>query len=188
MTKEMDTVQNLEVFGAEDIKEEMKLVPAEEIEGIVCEAVLEEEAPEVLELAGEMIKFCHEKKGIGLAAPQIGINKRFFVWLDGIDKWQLAINPIFFPDGKKKVELLERCLSYPDKYYKIERYKRITAVFYNLDAKTGKLKKFSRQLSGDKAWVFQHEAQHLDGKTLATEGVDMTTFAQERNRLRESNG
>lgn len=165
----MEKVDNLE----NEIKE-MELVPASQIEGIETEEVKEEDIPEILELAGEMVKFCHAKGGIGLAAPQIGINKKFFVWLGNIDEWQLAINPKIFPDGKKKVTLMERCLSYPDKYFKIDRYKRITAVFYNVNAETGKLEKFSKKLSGDRAWVFQHEYDHLNGKTLMTEGEDMT--------------
>lgn len=169
----------------EDGPKLMELVPYEQIEGIICEEVLEEEIPEVLELASEMVKFCHEKGGIGLAAPQIGINKRFFVWLDNIDKWQLAINPMIFPDGKKSVHLMERCLSYPGKYFRVKRYKKITAVFYNINPETGKLEKYSRRLSGDKAWVFQHEADHLDGKTSNTEGIDMTSYNEAVKALKQ---
>lgn len=166
----------------------MEIVPYEQIEGITCEEVLEEEIPEVLELAGEMVKFCHEKGGIGLAAPQIGINKRFFVWLDNIDKWQLAINPKVFPDGNKTVTLMERCLSYPGKYFSVKRYKKITAVFYNINPLTGKLEKYSRRLSGDKAWVFQHENDHLDGKTSNTEGKDMTVLTNnQKNTVKRAN-
>jgi peptide deformylase len=165
-----------EVLTEENEVQVMTLIPYEEIEGIVCEEVKEEDIPEVLELAGEMVKFCHEKGGIGLSAPQIGINKRFFVWLDSIDKWQLAINPRVFPDGNKSINLMERCLSYPGKYFRIKRFKRITAVFYNVNGETGKLEKYSRKLSGDRAWVFQHECDHLDGKTLNTEGEDMTAL------------
>jgi peptide deformylase len=180
-----DSVYN--TVADEGAVKKMRLVPSEEIEGIFCDDVKEEEIAEIFEIAGEMVKFCHEKSGIGLAAPQIGVNKKFFVWLDGTDKWQLAINPTFFPDNKNKtVDLLERCLSYPGRYFKVKRYKKITAVFYNIDGKTGKLKKFSRQLSGDRSWVFQHETGHLFGKTVNTEGIDMTNIVNKPSLIKES--
>lgn len=166
-----------EVSKAEDTMT-MKIVPAKEIEGLVCEEVLEDEVPEVFALAEEMVKFCHEKQGVGLSATQIGISKKFFVWLDG-DKWQLAINPVVFPDKKKSQEVLERCLSYEGKYFRVKRYKKITAVFYSIDGKSGKLKKYSRQLSGDRAWIFQHETDHTNGITIATCGLDMTVPVSE---------
>lgn len=159
------------------LPEKMKLIHFSHIEGINCKDVAEDEVEEVYALAEEMVKFCHEKQGIGLAAPQIGVFKKFFIWLDG-DKWSLAINPMVFPEDRNKISLMERCLSYPKKYFKVKRFKRITAVFYNIDGKTGKLKKYSRRLSGDRAWVFQHEFDHLYGKTVATEGEDMTPVKQ----------
>jgi peptide deformylase len=162
-----------EAVVVEDAPEKMKLIHFSHIEGVDCEEVVEDEIDEVYALTEEMVKFCHEKQGIGLAAPQIGVFKKFFIWLDG-DKWSLAINPTYFPDKKNTVDLMERCLSYPERYFKVKRYKRISAVFYNIDGKTGKLKKYSRQLSGDRAWVFQHECDHLSGKTVNTEGVEMT--------------
>lgn len=182
-----DTVYD--TVAVEETVEKMKLVPSKDIEGISCEDVKDEELAEIFEIAGEMVKFCHEKSGIGLAAPQIGINKKFFVWLDGTDKWQLAINPTFFPDTKNKtVDLMERCLSYPGRYFKVKRHKKITAVFYNIDGKTGKLKKFSRQLSGDRAWVFQHETGHLFGETVNTEGFDMTSYVNNTKPAIERTG
>jgi len=179
LQKEAETKSEVSVEEAVEEVEKMKIVPAEEIEGVSCGEVSEDEIPEVFALAEEMVKFCHEKQGVGLAAPQIGINKKFFVWLDG-DKWQLAINPTVFPDRKKSQEVLERCLSYEGKYFRVKRYKKITAVFYSIDGKTGKLKKYSRQLSGDRAWIFQHETDHINGITIATCGLDMTVPMEEQ--------
>lgn len=150
---------------------EMELVSPISIEGCYCEDIFPDEVEEVYALAAEMIKFCVSKNGIGLAAPQIGIPKKFFVWLDG-DKWSLSINPKYFPDGNKKVDLFERCLSYKEPY-KVNRFKAITGVYYTIDGNSGELMKVSRKLSKDKAWVFQHETDHLFGKTIRTEGISL---------------
>lgn len=174
-----------EAVVVENTPEEMKIIHFSHIEGVECEDVLEDEIAEVYALTNEMVKFCHKEQGIGLAAPQIGVFKKFFIWLDG-DKWSLAINPTYFPDKKNTINLMERCLSYPERYFKVKRYKRISAVFYNIDGKTGKLKKYSRKLSGDRAWVFQHECDHLFGKTINTEGIDMTSLVDKPTLIKES--
>ncbi len=177
-----EALEETELVDVSVEQKEMSLVPSNEIEHITCDEVKQEEVEEVFSLVQEMIKFCHEKGGVGLAAPQIGINKKFFVWVDG-DKWQVAINPSYFPDGKTTMSLLERCLSYSGKYFRVKRYKRITAVFYNIDGKTGKLKKYSRKLSSERAWVFQHETDHLFGKTVNTEGEDMLELVEKEKTI-----
>lgn len=157
------------------MENKFELSPPEEIEGVICEEVLLEEVEQFLAQSAEMIQFCVEKGGIGLAAPQIGINKKFFIWQFKQELFQLAFNPLYFPDGKKTISTIESCLTYgTDKQYYMKRYKRIRAVYYGFSQKDKKLVKISKAMSGTEAIIFQHEMDHLKGKTIATEGKILT--------------
>lgn len=148
---------------------DIQLVDNSEIEHITCEDVAEEELEETISIGEEMIKYCAEKGGIGLAAPQIGINKNFFVYSPREEIFQIVINPSWFPDGKK-TNTVEGCLSYPEQNYFMSRYKYVRAVYYGRSKTTGKMERITKRLSGDDAIIFQHETDHLRGKTIATEG------------------
>lgn len=154
----------------------MELINSNDIEYITTEEVKEEEIDEIIELGEEMIQFCVDNSGLGLAAPQVGIFKSFFVYSPKPEIFQIVINPKWFPNGKK-THTIEGCLSYPGKSYYMERYKYVTAVYYGRSKKTGKMEKISRRLSKDDAIAFQHEADHLIGKTINTEG----RFLEERD-------
>jgi peptide deformylase len=110
----------------------------------------------------------------GLAAVQIGLNRRFFGLLLG-DKKQLKvfINPVVestvgervkpmmvFDDGKQE-EFLEGCLSFPDLFGVVKRYLKIKVSWEELE--NGLLVKKSGILTGIDAIAFQHEGEHLDG-------------------------
>ena len=77
------------------------------------------------------------------------------------------------PDQK-----LEACLSYPDEHYFVKRYKYVRGVFYVIQPNKT-LKKVFKNFRGDDAIVFQHECQHLVGKTIRTEGELMRDFEPE---------
>ena len=110
-------------------------------------------------LSERMIKIMYEAPGVGLAAPQIGINKNIFVF-DAGEGPNVAVNP-------KKIEVegsavfLEGCLSLPGYYWEIERpeYSKI----YCQDINGEDITYEGEDLMGR---VLQHEYDHLKGKLL----------------------
>lgn len=110
----------------------------------------------------------------GLAAPQIGLNRRIFGLLQGGDKKkQIYINPLIesvkgdlvkpwmvFGDGKQEV-FLEGCLSFPDLFGVVKRYIDIQGSWD--EVAKGKLVRKKGNFKGIEAIAFQHESEHLDG-------------------------
>lgn len=91
---------------------------------------------------------------IGLAANQMGINKRVFIaMIDG--NWECFVNPEIIKTSKTTTEYEEGCLSLPGKLFKTKRYDWIKVK--SLGKKTKKYKDFN-------AIVIQHEVDHLNGK------------------------
>ena len=153
------------------------LVPSNEIEGIKCETVNEND--ESINEIGEKLSFtCASLGGVGLAAPQIGIKKRMFVMAINNSVYKLIINPRYLKDsGRKKV--IESCLSYPNKKYLVKRYKRIIAYYQTFNPKTKVLEEVKQRLYGNSAIVFQHETDHCGNgegelsKTIAMIGEEI---------------
>lgn len=105
-------------------------------------------------LAGkQMLKLKNKLGGSGLAAPQIGRSKRFFVWDFG-----LVINPEILQHGHAVETDAEGCLSYKGYRTEIPRFKKILVKYTN-DANQEVIK----ELTGYLARVFQHEMDHLSG-------------------------
>ena len=114
-------------------------------------------------LAKEMLLLMYAAEGVGLAAPQVGVNKRLMVYNESGDKkkWLdevVMVNPriVEFSEGKD-VET-EGCLSFPDMSGDVERAKWIKVEALNL-----KGKKIKKKFKGWEARIFQHEYDHLDG-------------------------
>ena len=104
--------------------------------------------------------------GVGLAAPQIGYDKRIFV-INFKGDIRTFINPII-TQAKGLVVNREACLSLPGKEYVRPRNTEITVLY-----QTPLGKSESRKLVGLAAYVFQHELDHLDGITLADIGMEL---------------
>lgn len=113
----------------------------------------------------EFAKEHNIRPGIGIAAPQIGISKRFFaVYLDDGEKLYEygLVNPKIISTSAKKAYLAngEGCLSVPkDKKGYVYRYYKITIEGF--DVLTNQNVKL--RLVGYPAICFQHEYDHLDG-------------------------
>jgi peptide deformylase len=109
-------------------------------------------------LADDMFDTMYDAPGVGLAAPQVGLSMRFFVFDagEGREKGVVA-NPILSElDGDQEAE--EGCLSVPGLYYPTTRANHVRLDGQDLDG--------SRiTLIGDEllARIFQHETDHLDG-------------------------
>jgi len=124
----------------------------------VCEpvkSVTEKERKIFDQMLFTMRHFC----GIGLAAPQVGISKRFIIAeVEGVII-RLANPEILDANGSDV--LSEGCLSVPDAEVDIKRPDIITVKGLNEEGKTIKLK-----TSGLLARVLQHEIDHLNGKLI----------------------
>jgi peptide deformylase len=135
---------------------------------IIGDDVLREDAEKVTEfdddlkrITDEMIETMHDNDGIGLAAPQVGISKRFLVTdITEIDpKYgpMVFINPeIIDSDGEVTME--EGCLSIPDIRESVSRPKEITLRYQTLSGEE-KTEVFDDWM----ARVLQHEIDHLNG-------------------------
>lgn len=106
------------------------------------------------------------KDGVGLAAPQIGYDKRIFV-INFNGDLRTFINPIISEANNLTLNR-ESCLSLPGKSYIRPRHSKITVVY---QTPLGKVE--SRQMFGLAACVFQHELDHLDGLTLNDIGLEV---------------
>ncbi|MEA5086710.1 MAG: peptide deformylase [Methanocorpusculum sp.] len=113
--------------------------------------------PELLAILDEMVPMLKEHRGVGLAAPQIGIGKRFFV-MDPGDKLRKVINPEIQKTGSAFAEMEEGCLSVPGIHKKVRRPRRITVRYTN---EAGEL--IEEELKDYPARVFMHEYDHLEG-------------------------
>ena len=113
----------------------------------------------------DMIKLMLDEKGMGLAANQIGITKRFFAIghesFDTFQKHVIIWNPHVINFSEEKVIDVEGCLSFKDVFVKVERPKVIEVQYETTQGKT----RFAK-LDGMESKCFQHELDHLDGITF----------------------
>ncbi len=151
---------------------------------MVGDPVLRQRAAEVTtidgrlaKLADDMIVTMYEAPGLGLAAPQVGVEKRLFVYDVG-DGAKTLINPeIVESDGEWAYE--EGCLSVPGLSWEIVRPKLVHLRGIDLDGN-----EVSVEADEVLARAFQHEIDHLDG-VLLLERLDPDTRKQALKTIRE---
>ena len=113
----------------------------------------------------DLIMLMKIQNGLGLAANQIGITKRFFaIGHDSFDTFKkpaIIWNPSVIKFSKEKVIDLEGCLSFKNIFVKVERPKKIEVQYETTQGKT----RFA-ELDGMESKCFQHELDHLEGITF----------------------
>jgi len=107
-------------------------------------------------LLSSMAKIMYENEGIGLAAPQIGVDKRIIIVDTGKGLLKLINPQVIEEEGEDS--LSEGCLSLPEIFVPVNRAKRIRIEGLNEDKKLVKLR-----IEGFLARVIQHEVDHLNG-------------------------
>lgn len=122
-----------------------------------CVPVMKEKPAYMNNLINSMIQLMIDSNGCGIAAPQVGVNKRLFVAvLDG-ERCELFVNPVILEHSDETEIDTEGCLSVPEKCGDVERYKKIKVKYFN-----GK-DVITREYEGMNARIVQHEYDHLTG-------------------------
>jgi len=134
----------------------------------------------VKKLADRMIDIMLASGGIGLAAPQTGVNLRIFVVSpDGTkENAKVYINPEIELSGPLEAND-EGCLSLPGVYAKIKRYKNCKINAIDLDGAT-----FTEEASGLLVRAFQHEYDHLEG-IMIKDRMSQAARIAARKRLKQ---
>lgn len=105
----------------------------------------------------DMIETMKAKDGVGLAAPQVGVSKRFIVVMD-MDKIFTLVNPEIIGYSEFTVPEVEGCLSIPGVQGEVIRPEKVVVKALDIDGTQLEIK-----TGGLLARVFQHEIDHLNG-------------------------
>lgn len=111
----------------------------------------------IRQLVLDMAKTMEAEKGIGLAAPQVGSDLRICV-VRVDNELHNFINPKIYSSSRKKEIFEEGCLSFPGKFFPVERPVKVKVKYRDINGKRTKIK-----AEGLLARVLQHEIDHLDG-------------------------
>ena len=120
----------------------------------------------------ELVEGLHEKrrdgKGIGLAAPQVGLATQVLVIgmgdfkTEGVSDYdQCFFNPVITRFSDETEVMIEGCLSFPDLLIKVKRPKDIEITWYSEEGS-----ECSQPFGGMTSRIIQHEIDHLDGITF----------------------
>ena len=137
---------------------------------------------EILDIIEDLKATLKFGTGLGIAAPQIGVNKRIIVVgakkenIKYNDAEEIPITAMINPIWKKISEdtdiQYEGCLSVPVIRGKVERYKNIELTYFNENGE-----KIVRQVNGFFARLVQHECDHLDGIVFLEKVKEHNGFA-----------
>ena len=147
-----------------------------------CDPVPDPTAPEIRRLVADMLETMEDAPGVGLAAPQVHIPLRLFVFRvpgdrTAIDPDDVAvgnsvlINPELVPIGDTRVLGWEGCLSIPGLRAAVPRAARVRYRGLDCDGNV-----VEREVSGFHARVVQHEYDHLDGVLYPMRVTDFSMF------------
>ena len=138
---------------------------------------------DIIEDLTETLKF---GTGLGIAAPQIAVNKRIIVVgakkenIKYNDAEEIPITAMINPTWKKLSEdtdtQYEGCMSVPSIRGKVKRYKNIELTYYNENGE-----KIIKQVNGFFARLVQHECDHLDGIVFLEKVKGPNGFATKEN-------
>ena len=161
-------------------------VRGDEILAKKCKPV-KEITPRIKEACADMVETMKDADGVGIAAPQIGIMKRFFIAMPHVEsddeaireKIYYMINPeITYTEGTQ--ESSEGCLSVPGYMGLVDRPYHIRIRAQDLDGE-----EHEYEFEGFEATVFCHEYDHLEGILYADIAKDMMTTEEFSERLEE---
>lgn len=131
--------------------------------------IIEKVDDSIVSLIQEMDDLMQKSKGVGLAAPQVGISLRLFILRDELkvegeeDKYisgplQVFINPVLKEPSEEHVSMNEGCLSIPGVRADVIRPEKITVEALGIDGKP-----FKKTFDGLAARIVMHENDHING-------------------------
>jgi peptide deformylase len=111
--------------------------------------------------------------GAGIAAPQIGENKRVMLcsYNRDMDSTDVIINPSYSIAENKKQYYWEGCFSIPLTLAKVARWSKIHVSYFNINGE-----KIEKTLTSQSAEIFQHEYDHLSGVLITDIALNTQTF------------
>ena len=153
--------------------------------------ILRTVSKEVKKIDRKMLKFVENmkmtmehEKGIGLAAPQVGVNDCVVVCKFNHDTPHQVIigmiNPVITHRSEAMVLHEEGCLSLPGKYDFVARHSTVTVKYLDVKGNECVLK-----LSGLNARIVQHETDHIVGKLYIDHLMDEATLRLKKERKSE---
>lgn len=115
---------------------------------------------ELVAITEGMIRRMHASSGVGLAAPQVGLNMRIFVMSPTGKEGEetVMINPEILSRGRSVTSYEEGCLSFPGIYAEIVRPEDCAVRFQTATGET-----IEEAYQGFASRVIQHEFDHLEG-------------------------
>ncbi len=139
-------------------------------------------APEIRRLIADMIATMDDAGGAGLAAPQVHVRLRLFVFRVAAERSSgaeddqpmpvsVVINPTVTPLGEEQRLRWEGCLSIPGLRAAVPRYARVRYAGIDEEGRA-----FTREAGGFHAGVVQHENDHLDGILYPMRMTDFSLF------------
>lgn len=138
------------------------------------------DTPELHALIADMQETMLAQEGVGLAAPQIGVDLRIVIF--GFDEsprypdaesvpYTILINPVLTPLSEETETDWEGCLSVPGLRGMVPRWKRLRYTGFDLFGQP-----IDRSVDGFHARVVQHECDHLDGVLYPMRVRDFSQF------------
>jgi peptide deformylase len=124
-------------------------------------------------LVERMTTLMHEASGVGLAATQVGVLRRVFVFVDE-EEDRVLVNPVITKASSDMETDDEGCLSLRDVLVPVERPKTVTIEGFDAKGEPVRL-----ELELPSSRVVQHELDHLDGVLI----IDRTDDASRREAL-----
>ena len=137
---------------------------------------------EAEKIAAKLLKeLVDSKKGIGLAANQIGINKR--VCVVNVKEPLVLINPKIVDKSEETFMFPEGCLSFPNKKIKTNRHVSVSVDCDNFDDTLFFTADSNNLADAMECVCIQHEIDHLDGITMFDRKIKGVTIKREGKKL-----
>lgn len=131
----------------------------------------------------DMVETMFHENGVGLAAPQVGVNERVVICRFNHDTDHELIVPMINPVITRKSEEMvlheEGCLSLPKEFDSIARHASLTVKYQDAKGRENTLK-----LSGFNARIVQHELDHIDAGLYIDHLMDKATLDMKKEYLK----
>lgn len=128
-------------------------------------------SPEIHRLVADMAQTMEDAGGIGLAAPQVHVGLRLFVWRTGAGGVSALVNPVLEQVGEETETAWEGCLSIPGLRGAVRRASRIRFRGQDIEGR-----EVDGEAAGMVARVMQHENDHLHGLLYPMRMEDLSQF------------